>query len=354
MTFQNFTLAAVLCLSSAYAIAKPMTIQGQTVDVTVEAYRGGPGGMVAHAVRLDSPQVFDFKGGLRLELSGRLLLHDNRNIWMAQGTESKSPVTVTVGDQRVSLNCSARPTVNGVAPATRIVQFHPDGGYRLGCDVFGEAALSTPAADVTIAGGSSIDLTAEGHLGYAARINAGQLKYADQVVDLKPGSEISLHDRHHAEFFTLAEGRTLRVSLPSGDTVKVSGGAMNASISLDTRGRLAKGVLAEPYKVPRLNYELAPGTGVIFEENKMDKLSPPYLSTVMLNEPVVLKVAGVLVKAAVIELSLFETVTSVTVAEAFEFRPPEDPNRTLAIPAGAKITMANTRRIHKIEVPQAR
>lgn len=347
-------LSAVLLLSPLTAFADPMTIQGQSVDVQVESYRAAPRGMTPHAVQLKSPTTFQFQNGLKLELHGRILLHDNLNIWMGQGTVSKAPVPMEVSGQSVSLNCSERPVVNGVTPTTRIIQFHPNGAYRLGCEVFGSAKVTSETVTAEIAATSSFDMTADGDLSYASKIVAGELNYRGQKVTLKPGTELSLHDRTRPAFFTLSEGTSLRVVLPSGEEVAVSGGAMNASITLDGQGRLEKGVLAEDYVVPRLGYRLTKGSGVIYAENSMDKMSPPYLSTIMLSEPISMGVAGTAVRVNVIELNMFEMVKSLMVTEAFGFRPPEDPTKVITIPAGSKITMANSRRVLKIEVPRPR
>lgn len=331
-----------------------MTVHGQSVEVTVESYRPAPTGMTAHAVHLKESRVFEFGNGLKIELKGRVLLHDNGNIWMAQGSSNKAPVSLEIQGRAVSLNCSERPVVNGMTPAMRIVQFHPNGAYRLGCDVFGHAQVSSEIADLEIANGSSIDMTAEGDLAYAAKINTGRIHYRGQELELNPSSEVSFHNRAQPAFFTLKPGAILKSVLPSGEEILVHGGAMNASITLDVQGRLEKGVLAQDYVVPRLGYRLAKNSGVIYAVNTMDKESPPYLSSVLLSEPVEIKIAGLAVKVNAIELSLFEMVKSVTTAEPFDFRPPENPAEVLSLPAGAKITMANSRRILKIEVPRAR
>lgn len=351
---KSIPLFAVLLLSSLHAAAVTLTVHGQEMEVRVESYRPGPRGMAAHAVHLPEARTFEFKNGLKLELQGRVLLHDNGNIWMAQGTAAKAPVRLEIAGQALSLNCGERPVVNGIMLPQRILQFHPDGGYRLGCDVFGGARLRMEAGEIEIMGGASLDVSPEGELTYAAKIASGTLNHRGQTLSLLPGSELSMHDARRPAFFTLAAGHAMKALLPSGEEVLVSGGAQNASITLDAEGRLEKGVLAQDYTVPRLGYRAAKGTGLIYAVNPIDKLSAPYLSTLMLAEPVALQVAGVPVRASVIELSLFETVKSVVAAEAFEFRPPEDPTKLLQLPAGAKITLANTRRILKIEIPKAR
>lgn len=348
------SILGLLVASSLPAFADPMNVHGQLVDVIVESYRPAPTGMAPHAVHLKESRVFEFKNGLKIELKGRVLLHDNGNIWMAQGSANKAPVSIDIQGRSVGLNCSERPVVNGLTPSMRIVQFYPDGGYRLGCDVFGNTRISNDIADLEVASGSSLDLTADGDFSYAAKIVAGHINYRDQELELQPSSEVSFHSAAQPAFFTLKPGAVLKTVLPSGEEILVHGGSMNASITLDTQGRLEKGILAQDYVVPRLGYRLAKGSGVVYVANTMDKESPPYLSSVLLSEPVAMKLAGVDVKVNAIELSLFEVVKSVTTAEPFSFRPPENPSEVLSLPAGAKITMANSRRILKIEVSRAR
>lgn len=333
--------------------AEKMRIHGVEVEVEVLSQRPArAGGVTVHAVRLLAPQVFQFAGDHKIELSGQIFLHDNGNIWMSEGTKSKAPLVWTTASGRVILNCSERPVMSGVVLAQRSIQFHDNGQYMMGCESHAAGHFQTEAGgSVEIEHRAVVDLNRQGELKYASVIKGGHLVLPQGRVDLRAGSEIAFFESGKPAFFTVAEGNSVSIPISATASVQVYSASRGVSTSLFENGWLERGLVATDYRIESLGLQVPRGSSFIFEQNLYSVDFRIRLSAVRLSLPQTLKVESYSLQVIQLELAASGEITSLVLAEGFTFMPSEPGAQPVQVAAGSKISLASNGRISLIEMP---
>jgi len=328
--------------AGALATADTIKIAGQDVQVLrFDTRAAADGRTVIHSAQLAGPTVFSFERGNQMTFKGRVVLHDNGRLWMAEALE-KAPLLLwkTPRGQVLNLHCAQPPEVNGQKPPVRSIAFHDNGEYAGGCRVVPPTEMSTRAQDVIqVASFSEINLDEEGFLLYAQHAT-GVLTVNQQKVVLDADSEVDFWENAGPHFFRLAKGEVLKVSAGRLGEIAVDRGARLSYVQFNRAGQLEAGVLNEALTVSGI--EIPAQSLISFEQ--MEESETPSLErefTALLLTSMPLQVGALNLEVAQIHFDAKNEVSGVVTAKKFEFHSPE--GDVIAVPKGSKIYFSQGR-----------
>ncbi len=185
--------------------SKTFSIQGKDVEVTNFSFYSGTEKL--HTGSFIKPYTFEMADNNVIEFGNHFWLDENGKIMMV-GQIGYLTYLLPDGSSLL-LDCNKR-FQNGMEMG-RIISFHPNGRYKMGCNSMSQKWFETEYAKLNIRFKSFLELDEQGNIAYANKLSDDSfIKFGEQNVHIFQSSEVAFHKNGTPRFFTLKEGEELK------------------------------------------------------------------------------------------------------------------------------------------------
>jgi hypothetical protein len=328
-------------LFASLAWATPITLHG----VTFEADRLGyyVDSPLLHSFRALESVNLPFINGNTFPVDGDGYVHRNGSISTLTVMQENDVLWKRPDGRVVRFSCQPR-FFNGTK-GPRIVSFHENREYKLGCDTpYGEEMIDKAGSKISVFG--SLEVDQNFNIIYGNKIGTSVLNLPLGKVTLLAGTEISYHKNGTPYFFTLVHGeKFLSEQGKYGKLEFTQKSGKHVSTKMFANGAVEKGILAAPLKHQELPFELEAGTGVSFDEDLV--LS----DMIFLSPKVVNALPDYKIKTSRFYWDRAKGYYNLIVAEEFFFVNPEN-NNFILVPVGSLVGLNSKWEIIGLQIPK--
>jgi hypothetical protein len=108
------------------------------------------------------------------------------------------------------LNCRKK-FISGVEQ-NRMVSFHPNGVYHMGCEAMGQRLFSGHGHSIDVRFGSSVDFQEDESVEYATMVSGdSQVKVGDKLWSVQAGSSVGIYKNGNVRVFKPAKGESVEL-----------------------------------------------------------------------------------------------------------------------------------------------
>ncbi len=244
-----------------FALATPITLHGVTFEADSLSYYVDSN--LLHSFRAVEPVTLPFIDGNKFPVRIDGYVHRNGNISTLSVMEDQDILWKRPDGKSVRFACTPR-YYNG-AKGPRMVSFHENRQYKMGCDTpYGEEFIDAAGSKITVF--ASLEVSDKFELRHAGKIGTTQLKLPSNPVTLLAGTELNYHANGKPRFFTLVHGEVFTAEQGKYGKIKFTQKeGKHVSTTLFENGSVERGILAEAIQHQDLPFQLEAGIGVSFD-----------------------------------------------------------------------------------------